>query len=273
MKHLLTALIVIFTTSSIFAIDGVKTPSTIKKVTVYLSGAQIKRDASVKLKPGKNHILFTDLSTDIDENSIQISGLKNATIASLNYSINYLEKAKKSNEVLILENKKEVLEQKRSQLENLLKGFEIEQEILNKNQSIPNQNTALSVDKVKQISTYYRERTVAILNKKSQLNIEVFNLKKEIIKLDLEIDKLEGTVKEERGEILLKLDSSLSENLIVTITYNVSNAGWFPIYDLKSKDINQDLEIAYKANVYQETGTEWKDIAIILSTGDPTQII
>ncbi|WP_255409409.1 DUF4139 domain-containing protein [Aquimarina sp. I32.4] len=51
--------------------------------------------------------------------------------------------------------------------------------------------------------------------------------------------------------------------------YNVTNAGWFPIYDIKSKNIKSPLTITYKANLYQQTGTDWQNVAITLSTGDP----
>lgn len=53
-----------------------KTPSSIKNVIVYLSGAQITREATVTLQPGINEIVFTELSPLINENSIQVSGLK-----------------------------------------------------------------------------------------------------------------------------------------------------------------------------------------------------
>lgn len=69
-----------------------KTPSSIKNVIVYLSGAQITREATVTLQPGINEIVFTELSPLINENSIQVSGLKTASILSVTFSTNYMEK-------------------------------------------------------------------------------------------------------------------------------------------------------------------------------------
>lgn len=68
--------------------------STIKEVTVYLSGARIKRTATVNLKAGKNVLVLKNLSTVIDESSIQVAGLKNANVLSINYAIDYLEKSR-----------------------------------------------------------------------------------------------------------------------------------------------------------------------------------
>ncbi|WP_415223145.1 DUF4139 domain-containing protein [Psychroserpens sp.] len=47
---------------------------------------------------------------------------------------------------------------------------------------------------------------------------------------------------------------------------NVSEAGWFPIYDIKADKINEPLQLSYKAQVYQNTGTDWNDIKLTLST-------
>ena len=64
-------------------------PTTITDVTVYLSGAQITRTATIKLPVGTTEFNFDKLSPHIQESSIQISGLKNASILSINFGINY----------------------------------------------------------------------------------------------------------------------------------------------------------------------------------------
>ena len=71
-----------------------KVPSTIKGVTIYLSGAQITRTASCQLQEGTNEIVFTGLSTKIDESSIQVSGLTSVSIHSISFDINFLKKWK-----------------------------------------------------------------------------------------------------------------------------------------------------------------------------------
>lgn len=80
-----------------------KTPSSIKNVIVYLSGAQITREATVTLQPGINEIVFTELSPLINENSIQVSGLKTASILSVTFSTNYMEKKEATGKVASLE--------------------------------------------------------------------------------------------------------------------------------------------------------------------------
>ncbi len=243
--------------------------STIHEATVYVSGATIQRTAITNLLPGVNEIIFFDLSNKIDENSIQISGLKNASILSINYGINYLEKKKDSKELDALENRLELLLLRQNKLENLLSGLNQEKKVLENNQKIGSEQVAISLDKVKQISTYYRERLVAIQNETYAITLNKNELQDEIIDTSNQIDRLSDHTKEERGEIKVKIDVPAATNLSLKLKYNVTDAGWFPLYDIKSKSTDTPLLITYKANVYQKTGTDWNNIKVILSTGDP----
>jgi len=262
-------LFILLLPSLIFSNDEKKVPSTIKEVTVYISGARIHRTALTNLNPGINEIVFHNLSNKIDENSIQISGLKNASILSLNYGIDYLEKKKDSEELTLLENELEELLLRKNKLENLLSGLMQEKKVLENNQNIGNEQTSLSLEKVKQISTYYRERSVAIQDETYTINQQKNQLQDDISSITSQIDRLSDYTKEERGEIKVKLDISSAKQLTLTIKYNVTDAGWFPLYDIKSKDTDTPLKITYKANVYQKTGTDWENTKVILSTGDP----
>ncbi|MBQ4819246.1 mucoidy inhibitor MuiA family protein [Aquimarina sp. MMG016] len=248
---------------------GKKEQSTIEEVTVYLNGAQIKRTASIDLIPGTNEIVLHDLSPGIDENSIQVSGLKNTSILSINFNIDYLEKKKDSEELESLRNQLETSLLKKNTLQNILAGLSQEKKVLDNNQRISSDNVELSLEKVKLISTYYRERSVEIQNETYRITHQINELEDQITSISQEIDKLDDQTKEQRGEIKLKLDAPIATNLILEIRYNVANAGWFPIYDIKSKDSQTPLNVAYKANVYQHTGTDWKNVKVTLSTGDP----
>ncbi|WP_299443805.1 mucoidy inhibitor MuiA family protein [uncultured Aquimarina sp.] len=266
--RIFTLLIVLLPTI-IFGNNEKRVSSTIKEVTVYVSGARIQRTALTDILPGVNEIIFYDLSNKIDENSIQISGLKNASILSINYGINYLEKKKNSKELESLEHQLEQLLLQKNNLENLLSGLNQEKKVLENNQQIGSGQTALSLDKVKQISTYYRERSVAIENETYNINLQKNKLHNEIRSITNQIDRLSDHTKEERGEIKVKINVSTATNLALKLKYNVSDAGWFPLYDIKSKNTDTPLKITYKANVYQKTGSDWNNTKVILSTGDP----
>ncbi len=253
-----------------YASNGKKTPSKIESVTVYLNGAQIQRSAASSIFSGTTELIFNDLSPDINKNSIQISGLKDASILSINYSIDYLEKKKNSLEVKKLKEQLELLLAKKNKHDNLLLGLAHELKVLENNQQINSKETQLSLDRVQQISTYYRTRTTEINDKRFSINKSIKWINKEVSNLHKELRKVQGDAKTQRGQIKLKIDAPRAANLSLLITYNIRNAGWYPLYDIKAIDTQKPLNITYKANVYQQTGSDWKDVKIVLSTGDPS---
>lgn len=246
-----------------------KHPSNIKSVTVYLNGATIERHSNVTLTKGENTLIFNDLSAAINENSIQISGIKNASISSLNYTIDYLEKGTVSEEYTTLNTKIDGLKLKKNEIKNIIDGYEKELSILEENKKINSEATDLSLQKVKELSTYYRQRVTEINNIIYKEKKQLKELNKTINKYTSELYKIEDNRKEERGKITVKLTSETASNLSLVIKYNLENAGWFPVYDIKAENTSAPIKISYKANVYQQTGTDWENVNITLSTGDP----
>jgi hypothetical protein len=56
-----------------------------------------------------------------------------------------------------------------------------------------------------------------------------------------------------------------------SLSYLVDKAGWYPTYDVRVKDISQPITLAHKANVYQASGEDWKNVKLTLSTANPKQ--
>lgn len=271
MKNIFTLVLAFLCVSSFRASEKpAAQSSTIKNVTVYLQGATIERQAYVSLKGGSNEITFDNLSPDIIESSIQVSGLKNASVLSIMFNYNYLDKKKETAEYKSLEDEMDALEAKVNEIENQISGYQQELDIITKNERVNSDNTDLSLEKLKQIATYYRQRTTEIKNEIYRLRLEKYELDKSVADLKKEMNKLNDNKKERRGEIVLKLDAESATNLDLKLSYNISNAGWFPLYDIRAKNSNSPIEVNYKANVYQQSGVDWDNVQLTLSTGDPS---
>jgi uncharacterized protein (TIGR02231 family) len=72
-------------------------------------------------------------------------------------------------------------------------------------------------------------------------------------------------------QIKITLSSKETVNGTVTISYMVSNAGWTPIYDLRADVNSENINLNYKAQVYQNTGIDWEDVRLNISTNNPYQ--
>jgi len=47
------------------------------------------------------------------------------------------------------------------------------------------------------------------------------------------------------------------------------NSGWYPAYDIRVDDISSPASIIYRANIWQNSGIDWKDVKVSLSNASP----
>lgn len=52
-------------------------------------------------------------------------------------------------------------------------------------------------------------------------------------------------------------------------SYFITNAGWYPSYDVRVANIDKPLELAYKANIYQNSGIDWNNVQLSVSSAQP----
>ncbi len=246
-----------------------KTLSKIKEVTVYLNGASITRTAACDLAAGASEITLSGLSTKIDETSIQISGLQAVTILAMSYNINFMPIVENKTASRPLQQRLTAIETEVAVLKNNISGLEEEEQVIYANRLISARTQGLNLEKLKEISTYYRQRITAIKNAIFKANLEIKKLNTETRIVQRQMTELNNTPEKEQGEIKIKFDAPIASRLNLIVSYQVQDAGWIPNYDIKSKDINTPLFLSYKAHVYQKTGNDWNNVYIILSTGNP----
>jgi uncharacterized protein (TIGR02231 family) len=70
----------------------------------------------------------------------------------------------------------------------------------------------------------------------------------------------------EEHDIVLTTYSETATNGKVGVNYMVANAGWIPSYDLRASDTDKPMVITYKAHVFQNSGENWDNIKLVLST-------
>ncbi|MCK8480644.1 DUF4139 domain-containing protein [Psychroserpens algicola] len=263
-----TLLLILISTISLAKTKN-NTVTQLEDVTVYLSGAQINRTAEIKLPAGTSEFVFDKLSPNIQESSIQISGLENATILSINYGINYLLKQDTSEDVETIQKQINTLNDLIQTERHLISGYEEESYLITQNRALGTTAKVVNLEELKKFSSYYRTRITEIKSLIHQSSKAISGFNSDISDLEKQLRELNVTEKVQTGEIKIKLNTNRATDLNLNIKYNVYNAGWFPIYDIKADKINQPLELSYKAHVYQNTGNDWDDIKLTLSTSDP----
>ncbi len=246
--------------------------SKIIDVTVFQQGAQIYRKSNTSIKKGHQIIRLSNLSNNIDVSSIQVNGKGKFTIMSVTHQINYLKQIDRNKRIIVLIDSIAMLKDKISQKDQIIRAFQEEINLLKANQSLKANGANLKVAEIKMAADFYRARF-------REIYYEEGELKKQQVKLQSEMTKIQQTlnvIQRNRapkgvGEILVEIESQLASKIIINFNYLVSNAGWIPQYDIRAIDIKSDIELHYRANIYQNTGVDWNNIKLTVSTGNPRQ--
>ena len=243
--------------------------SKIEKVTVFLSGAQVQRSAKIAVSSGKTEIRFNRITPDLDVNSVQVKPEGDVAIQSVTIEKDFLGVKPSIAEITKLENQREAIQDKIALDKSLLTVYKREEEMLIKNQLIVGQNTGLKAMDLKESVDFQRLRMTEVLAKQLELDKIIKKAEIEALKITNQIAQITGNRGEETSMVVVTVLSNNPTNVNFTLSYFVENTNWTPSYDLRVKDISKPLNLTFKANINQNSGEDWKDVKLSLSTGEP----
>ncbi len=245
--------------------------SKIDKVTVFLEGAQTQRSAKVNLATGKYELVFSSISPSIDAQSIQVKADGQVTVLSVIHQQNFMKEQQKQDEIKELEIQKETLLEKIALQRNILNVFKQEEALLVKNQQIGGANTGLKAVDLKEAADFQRNRLTEVYQKQMETDRVIKKQEADLAKLNKQLNELNQKADISTSEIHVTVNAKETTNSLFTLTYLVRKSGWYPTYDIRVKDISSPINLQYKANVFQQSGEDWKDVKLFLSTGNPNE--
>lgn len=86
-----------------------------------------------------------------------------------------------------------------------------------------------------------------------------------------QISAMQESQNKSTSEIRIRVKAPAAGSATFQVNYLVANAGWYPKYDVRVKNINEPLQLNYKAEVYQNTGVDWKNVKLRFSNANPNQ--
>lgn len=237
---------------------------------IYLNGAEIEQMGKANLLKGNNLIIFRGISPSLNPKSIRVSSDIEVSVLSISTKTNYLTKKTELPLIKKLNDSLSLVEEGIKALKDELNAYAIEKEMIISNKSIGGSTNGVQLNDLKQSADFFRSR--------------IFDINKNISKLEKNLKEKEvlaGKYKNELNEISSRSSYSESEIQILVSTeqtgpaniklqYLVFNTGWVPSYEIKADELNQPIELVYKAKVFNNTAIDWENIRIKLSIADPS---
>ena len=261
--------------------------STLNEATVYSQGAQLHHKASYTIKAGITEISIEGISSYIDPKSLQVKATGNVVIIDSKYTLFYPQPEVKVNEGIPAKIVKEMA-QLTDSLELLgfdLKEIQDEIAIYKAAQNIISMNGAVrgsgkvndSINLLKQTVEYYTNKMNEINKKLLALEKKKKDKEKVQQRLQVRYDNLQNYQNQTYDakkyapipRVVITLSASEAAAGKISFSYLVSQAGWVPLYDIRSDSQTGKISLTYKAQVFQNSGIDWDNIKLNISTNNP----
>ena len=268
-KLMFMAMALIFATMA--KAENKKVTPELKHVTVFTNGAQVERTHSMNLLAGEQIVTFTGLSPYTDVKSMQIKAHGKLTVLGVNYRTIHPDSLQRIKQLRDAEQKVKQTDDKEREMRSQLEVVNAQLEMLKTNCSTGNRTAVTPLANIKELNTYYAQEMLELKKKAISIDQELAKLAEVREKQQKTADSIAHLKLKTITEAELKLQVPQACKVDFTLTYYVKNAGWYPTYDLRSEGVGQPLQLSYKANMFQNTKEEWKNIPVTLSSANPNR--
>lgn len=245
--------------------------SKVTRVTVFPQGAQVTRVTQASIAAGRSELTFTGISPYMDQSSLRVEASGGFTILSVSPVANKMHDQEKRKDIEALETSRKVWEKLQIRDRATLSIYTEEEKMLEANYKVGGDNTGLKAADLAAVLDLHRTRLRDLKFNEIDYNERIQKEQDSINRINEQITALNANTETSTMDVVVTVQSQTGATGDFTLSYVVNNAGWNPSYDLYVDDINKPLTLKYKANVWQNTGEQWKDIRIAFSNGNPNE--
>jgi hypothetical protein len=252
------------------------TPSKVTAVTVYQNTALITREAAAPDAIGLHEIVLNPLPVGCVQSSLYAEGSDGIRVLTVRYRTRAISE----------DNREEVrkLEAKIKEAQKKLVVIQADQKALDENTKFLAKLegfTAATLNSLTEKGQLDSEKTIALVTfiqntrTKASKELVAMTQQMEVIQEDMAftqrlLSEKAGRVSRTERDALVFIDKTKAGAGTIKLNYLVSNATWKPQYKLRAgAKENDKVNMEYQASVTQQTGEDWTNVALTLSTAQP----
>ena len=252
-------------------------PARITAVTVYADRALTTRSTTLPLKPGSYLIAFENLPVLIQDDSVRVEGKGSAgaTIVGLEVKRAFLEQSGEKRvkeldeEIRALELRSGALDAKKAGLSSQKAFMESIRvawgDRISKELAIGRPTAA----ELQDASNFVGVGVTRAEELTREVELEKKNIRDKIDALRRQRDESTGSRRKEAKSVEVMVEIAREGNLTLDLATVISQASWQPSYDVRLSPDAKTAELTFRAMVRQQTGEDWKNIDLTLSTARP----
>jgi len=258
--------------------ETINVDSAIKEAIVYPDQATIVRTGEVALKAGSHHLRIASLPGTIQPNSVSAKGKsdqrvklfgaqleirqlelpQDERVRSLEEQIRSLETDKKSHV-----DAKQILSGERKYLGSIqaASADQIGKDLVTRQPSADDAAAILQFMDTALTENYRRDR---------EADGRIQEIDRKINQLKRELGQLNRARRKSETAIVVDVEADAAATFNFEVSYRLAYAGWSPSYEARVNSGQKEVIFTTYGVVTQNTGEEWKNIKLTLSTARPS---
>src|SRR5690554_7812482 len=238
-----------------------ETNASLLDANIYSRGASLHHTAKqLSIPSGNSELVINQIAQNVDPQSIRVtSESSQITILSVSFERDYLVKGEnQSSQYVVLKKRYDEDKSVLDDFINARKGEESTLALLEENRKFGGQN-GVSPASMAAMIKYYRSEYKTLAANIVKLKEEEQEQQKTVDKLRRQMQEAGGSG-QNAGQLVVRMNASRAITTDFDINYFTDNVSWAPFYEIRVDNLNEPVQLVYKANVSQNTGIDWKQI-------------
>ncbi len=268
MRMLPTTLLALLATAAPVLAGELEVSSSIDTVTVYPDGATVTRVIRADLPAGDTTLTVRDFPPLLDPASLRVEGAGRLTIGAIDARPPRPERPATNPE---LEKRIEALQDERGTLDDKISAADARRKFAQRfAESSP---AGLGEKGEARPLAEWRAAFAAVADEIATADAAIREAMLRQRDIDRELAGLDAQRKANptrKMEVRIDLAAAAAGSASLRVTYSVRGARWVPLYDARldtgTGDRKPALELVRRAEILQQTGEDWNDVALTVST-------
>ncbi|MBU7585925.1 MAG: mucoidy inhibitor MuiA family protein, partial [Nostoc sp. TH1S01] len=252
-------------------------PTQVVAVTVYSDQALVTRRGVVALVGVERELVINSLPVTLETDSVRVSGTGTIGVSLLGVSSDRIYTTEPVAErVAQLTRQIQQIEAEKRNLQAQIDALALQARFIEGlrekteepfAQSLSRKNLSLSetLDFLNFLGSQYSEYAIASGDCHSQQQ----ELDKQLQALRATLHNIQTPHPKESFNLVVGVEVAGAGEFELEVSYIVNRASWTPLYDLRVDSASNTVHLSYLAEVTQNTGEDWQDVALSLSTAKP----
>ena len=257
----------------------VETTSHVAAATIFADRAIVTRIATVHIPAGAHIISVTDMPSGLDDQTLRVQGKSSTTvkIGTVEVKRVFLKDIASATE----RDKSAPIEAKtdeKSLLEGEIRALEARKDLITRiaqqaadKSDINGPKSDFTLEKWTQALNLVQNDIADTEKNLTNKRIALRKLNDEIGRLQAELNQVKTTEAKEQREAHITYEAAEDTDLELSLTYQTAGASWHPVYDARLDAGSGDLQLEQYGQVKQQTGEDWNDVDLTLSTAQPAR--